>query len=395
MPKVLNNIRVVDITRYVAGPMCAAQLADLGADVIHVEDVGGGEDRTPLPVDPDYPGGAGFIQVNRNKRSIGLNLKSAEGNGVLKRIVANSDIVVSNVPPRASAALGIDYESLCALRPDIIAVEITSFGRVGPYANRTGFDAIAQVMSGATHLSGWPEQPMKSAAAWVDMTAANHATTGALAALLHRQASGEGQRVEVNLWRSALTITNYFLTEELLTGMARGGIGNRAPSGGPADLVQTKDGAIYVAVLGNPMFRRYAELIGNPDLLHDPALQTDEGRADHGERLSQETAEWAGNRTTSEALAALADARIPAGPLLTPKQILEDEHVRQSGYLRHVAVPGLPEPIPYVQPAYTLSASPASIEAGPPAPGEHTDEILRELGYAATEIDELRRAAAI
>lgn len=395
MTKVLDKIRVIDITRYVAGPVCSAQLADLGAEVIHIENIGGAEDRSPLPVDPDYPGGAGFIQVNRNKKGLSLDLTSDSGQAVLKKLIAGCDILVANLPNKAARALGIDYDSLCKIRPDIIFVHITSFGNEGPYADRTGFDAIAQVMSGATYLSGWPGQPMKSAAAWVDMTAGNHGVTGALAALLHRSATGKGQKVEVNLLHSALTVTNYFLLEEELTNMGRSGTGNRAPSGAPADLIKTSDGAVYVAVLGNPMFSRLARLIGHPELTEDPRFSRDELRAKNGELLSEMTNAWASDKTTRDALALLAEHRIPAGPMLKPGEVLRDEHVTSAGFVKHIDVPGLKRPVPYITPPYRLSASPATIETGPPEPGQDTDAILQNAGFTIEEIADLRSRSVI
>jgi crotonobetainyl-CoA:carnitine CoA-transferase CaiB-like acyl-CoA transferase len=304
-------------------------------------------------------------------------------------------MLVMNLPQKAALSMGIDYATLRQIRADIIVVHITSFGNEGPYSARTGFDAIAQVMSGGTHLSGWPGEPMKSAAPWVDMTTGNHATIGALAALLHRKSTGEGQYVEINLWQSALSVVNYFLMEETLTGIGRAGIGNRAPSGGPADLVATTDGAIYVAVLGNPMFQRYAELVGHPELVGDDRFLNDELRATNGETLSQVTAAWSAGKTTAQALDLLATARIPAGPLLRPSEILAHEHVLAAGYVTWIEVPGLLHAVPYIRPAYRLSASPAMIENGPPLPGEHTDSILQDLGYSTAEIDELRSNSVI
>jgi len=395
MKKVLENIRVLDITRYVAGPICTAQLADLGADVIHVENVGGGEDRTPLPIDPDYPAGVGFVQCNRNKRGLSLDLTSDQGQEILHKLLSNTDILVANMPIKALYSLGIDYDTIRKVKPDIIFAHLTTFGSEGPYANRTGFDAIAQVMCGSTHLSGWAQEPMKSAAAWVDMTTGNHATTGILAALLYRNATGKGQKIEVNLLQSAMSVTNYFLMEEELTNMGRVGIGNRAPSGAPCDLIHTKDGAFYVAVLGNPMFKRFCDLVGKPELANDPRFLTDELRAENGVALSEEATAWAADKTTDEALEILAQFRLPAGPMLTPRQILDDPHVRSAGFIQDIDVPGLQKPVPYVTPAYRLSESPASIEVGPPLPGEHTDGILAELGYSAEQISELRSKAVV
>ena len=395
MKKVLENIRVLDITRYVAGPICSAQLADLGAEVIRVENVGGAEDRSPLPVDPEYPGGAGFLQVNRNKKGLSLDMSCDRGQEILEKLVASADIVVANLPGKAARELKIDYDSLRHIRPDIIFVHITSFGNEGPYAERTGFDAIAQVMSGATYLSGWPGQPMKNIAPWVDMTAGNHATTGCLAALLHRNATGEGQKVEVNLLQSALTLTNYFLLEEELTGIGRTGIGNRAPSGGPADLIPTSDGAVYIAVLGNRMFERLAKMIGHPELTDDPRFARDDLRAENGEILSEMVSAWAAGKTTTQLLDILEKHRIPAGPLLKPGEILRDVHVQSAGFVTNLEVPGLAAPVPYINPPYRMSESPASIESGPPTPGEHNDAILGELGYSADQLEELRARSVI
>lgn len=395
MKKVLENIRVLDITRYVAGPICAAQLADLGADVIHVENVGGGEDRTPLPIDPEYPAGVGFVQCNRNKKGLSLDLTSDQGQEILHKLLEQTDIVVANMPQKALASLRIDYDTLRKVKPDIILAHITTFGNEGPYANRTGFDAIAQVMCGSTHLSGWAEDPMKSAAAWVDMTTGNHATIGILAALLYRNATGKGQKIEVNLLQSAMSVTNYFLMEEELTGMNRVGIGNRAPSGAPCDLIHTRDGAFYVAILGNPMFKRFCDMVGKPELASDPRFLTDELRAENGVALSNEATAWAADKTTDEALKILAEFRLPAGPMLSPRQILDDPHVRSAGFLKNIDVPGLKKPVPYITPAYRLSESPATIESGPPLPGQHTDSILAELGYSSGQISELRAKAVV
>jgi crotonobetainyl-CoA:carnitine CoA-transferase CaiB-like acyl-CoA transferase len=395
MPNVLDNIIVLDITRYVAGPICTAQLADLGAEVIHIENIGGGEDRTPLPFDSEYPAGVGFVQCNRNKKGLSLDLTSVEGREILYKLVKKADILVANMPIKALSSLGIEYETIRAIKPDIIFTHMTTFGSEGPYANRTGFDAIAQVMSGSTYLSGWPEEPMKSSAAMVDMTTGNHATIGILAALLYRNQTGKGQKVEVNLLQSALTLNNYFLMEEELTGMGRVGIGNRAPSGAPCDLVHTSDGAVYIAILGQPMYKRFCQMIGKPELFDDPRYATDESRADHGVELSQVASEWSRARTTAEALELLAEFRIPAGPMLSPRQVLDDPHVRTAGFLQNVNVPGIKKPVPFITPAYRLSESPAKIVAGPPLPGEHTDEIMTALGYDEAAIKQLHDQGVI
>jgi crotonobetainyl-CoA:carnitine CoA-transferase CaiB-like acyl-CoA transferase len=395
MKQILEGVRVLDVTRYVAGPVCTALLADLGADVIRIEPPGGGEDRTPLPFAEGFHGGVGFTQTNRNKRGVTLNLATERGKAVFERLLGNADIVVANLPVQTVKSLGLSYERLAKVKPDIIFVHLTTFGTAGPYAERLGFDAIAQVMSGLTHLSGDPGRPMKSQAAWVDMATGFIAAFGAMSALRHRDRTGEGQRIEANLLQTALFVGNYFLIDQAFNHYDRQGTGNRAQSGGPADLVRTKDGWVYMVALGNPMFRRWARLVGREEaLVNDPRFVSDESRAEHGEVLSEVASQWASRYTTAEVLEELARAKIPAGPLLTPQQALDDPHIA-SALLQHVAVDGLSSPVPFVRPPASFSATPASIRSGPPRAGADNETVLGEAGYSPTEIAALRDAGII
>lgn len=399
MTTMLGGVRVLDVTRYVAGPICTALLADLGADVIRIEPPGGGEDRTPLPLKGssgnNFHGGAGFTQVMRNKRGLTLDLSTPEGQRVFDRLLAGADIVVANLPLATVRQLGLAYERLASVKPDIIFLHLTTFGNEGPYTKRVGFDAIAQVMSGTTHLSGEPGKPMKNAAAWVDMASGYLGAFGLMAALRHRDRTGEGQQVEANLLHTALTVSNYFLIEEAINGYQRAGTGNRAQSGGPADLIRTADGWVYMVALGDPMFRRWARAIGREaELCNDPRFASDESRAEHGEALSAIATEWASVRATAEVLAVLEAAKIPVGPLLTPRQVLDDPHVRQQ-FLQPLSVPGLEQPIPYVRPPVKFSKTPGSVHSGPPGVGEHNEVILAEAGFDTDEIAALRAAGTI
>lgn len=395
MANLLEGVRVLDVTRYVAGPVCTALLSDLGADVIRIEPPGGGEDRTPLPFAEGFHGGVGFTQTNRNKRGLTLDLASERGKEVFKRLLKTADIVVANLPPASVRSLGLEYERLAAVKPDIIFLHLTTFGTTGPFADRLGFDAIAQVMSGTTHLSGDPDKPMKSAAAWVDMATGFLGAYGLMAALRHRDLTGEGQRVETNLLQTAMTVSNYFLIDEAFNHYGRVGTGNRAQSGGPADLIRTKDGWVYMVALGNPMFKRWARMVGREEeLLADPRFTSDESRAENGGALSAIAAEWAETRTTAEALAELARFKIPAGPLLTPAQVLRDPQITEV-YMENVPVEGLLKPVPFVRPPVTFSKTPGQIKAGPPRAGQHNDELLGEAGFTADEIEALRAGNVI
>jgi crotonobetainyl-CoA:carnitine CoA-transferase CaiB-like acyl-CoA transferase len=387
---VLAGARVVDMGRFIAGPMCSAMLADLGADVIRVERREGGDDRFQYLTGPNGDNGACFLQWNRNKRSLTLDPMADGARDVLKRLIATADVVVANLPREGLLQMGIDYASLKSIRSDIILVHVSAFGDKGPYADRVGLDGIGQAMSGMNYLSGFGDQPTKSFASWVDCSTAMLSAYGALAAIMHRRATGQGQVVGTNLLRSALNISSFILTEQALTGRDRVASGNRSQSSCPADVVKTRDGWIMLQCVGQPLYRRWAKLMGEESWLTDPRFATDESRAEHGAILSERTSRWAAALTTDEALAILSAAKIPGAPVLSPQQVLEDPHVRAGGYLQEVEYPGLPKPATLVTPGVELSATPATIRHRPPTIGEHTDEILGELGYAAGEIAALR-----
>jgi len=388
---VLDGIRVIDMGRFIAGPMCAAMLGDLGADVIRVERIEGGDDRFQYLTSPAGDNGACFLQWNRNKRGFTLDPLAAGARDVLHRLVRTADVVVANLPHDGLVQMGIDYASLTAIRPDIILVHVSAFGSRGPYADRVGLDGIGQVMSGMTYLSGFGDRPTKSFASWVDCSTAMLSAYGALAAIMHRRATGHGQLVGTNLLRSALNVSSFMLTEQALTQRNRVASGNRSQSSCPADIVQTRDGWIMLQCVGQPLYKRWARLMGEEQWLSDPRFRTDELRAEHGDLLSERTASWAAERTTQEALEQLAAARIPAAPVLTPQQVLDDPHVRAGGYLQEVEYPGLAQPAMLVTPGAELSESPATIRRRAPTTGEHTDRILEELGYSPADIADLHQ----
>ncbi|MDO8289690.1 MAG: CoA transferase [Parvibaculum sp.] len=397
---VLSGIRVLDFGRYIAGPYCAALLADMGADVIRIEKREGSEDRFVQPIVPERGAGEGgegamFLQMNRNKRGLTLDPMTETGRGIVKRLVATADVVVANLPPSTLTAMGLDYPSLKAVKPDIILTMVSAFGHGGPYSERTGFDGVAQSMVGAAYLTGTPDEPVKSYAPWVDFGTASLTAFGTMAALMERMKTGKGQIVEGSLLSTALGYFNFHLIEQELRKTNRQAIGNRSPYAGPADIVRTKDGWILVQAIGAPLFKRWAKLMGEDHWLTDPRFKDDLARGDNGEHLSKRTSEWAALRTTDEALALLEKARIPAGAVNTPQEALDDPHIQAMGYLTRMDFPGLPGPAPIMETPVRLSETPGTLHTRAPLLGEHTDSILTSLGYSAAEIAGFRAEGVV
>lgn len=391
---VLAGLKVLDFGRYVAGPYCATLLGDFGADVIRVERLEGGEDRWIAPVS-DAGEGALFLQLSRNKRSLAYDPKVPESAAMIARLVASADVVVVNVPPSALAKMGLDYATLSAIRPDIILVNTSSFGAVGPWADRPGFDSVGQAMSGSQFLSGPGDVPYRSPITWVDHATAVYAAFGTMLALHERAQSGRGQEVGGSLLGSALAFTSTFLIEQALTGVDRRPTGNRSFLNGPTDTFTTRDGFVVTQVVGDGLFRRWAALVEEPAWLSDSRFASDELRGENGAILSERMARWTIERTTDEALAALAAARIPAGPVLSPQGAIDHPQVAAMGLIEPVAVDRLGVTIPFIRAPIELSGTPATIRRAPPAVGEHNAEILCEIGYAEAEIATLRDAGAI
>jgi len=393
---VLAGVRVLDFGRYVAGPYCATLLGYLGAEVIRIEKRDGGEDRYIAPIAASGEGGV-FFQTACNKKSLTLDPASAQGREIVRRLVRTADVVVANLPPSGLKALGLDYASLKAFRPDIILVTQSSFGDEGPLAERGGFDGVGQAMSGAMHMTGTPGHPIKSAAPYVDYSTAVLSAFGTLAALMQRAQTGAGQEVKTNLLGTAMSVFGSHLVEQSALGIDRVPTGNRVQTSAPSDVFATRDGHILTHTVGNGLFRRWARLMGDADRwINDPRLQSDQSRGDHSEDILARMREWCTGRTTEEALHELQAAGLPSGPVQTLQQALDHPQVAAMRALHAITdFPGLQRPARVPDLPVKLSVSGGGITHRPPLLGEHTDEVLRGLGYSSAEITALRDARVV
>lgn len=383
-----NGIRVLDIGKYIAAPFCAAMLGDMGADVIRVEPVGGGDDRTVMPVSANS--GALHLHVNHNKRSIALDLKKPEARAVLARLIETSDVAVTNMPNDMLKRLRLDYDTFKAINPAIIHTNVTAFGDVGPERESIGFDGIGQAMGGAVYLSGFDGRPTRCAASYVDYATAMSSAFATAAAIYERSRTGKGQSVQTSLLRTALTITNPILIEQALGVRTRTAIGNRSPIAGPSDIFKTTDGWITVQVIGRDMFRRWSDLVGRPELVDEPRFADDIKRGENGEELSALMQTWCDSRSSGECLTALRAARIPGCRVLAPADVLTESQNVEGDFFNWVAFDELKRDMPLVSPVKPTEPPRAARPLG-----ADTDGVMLELGYSRADIDALRAGGII
>lgn len=389
MNRILEKIRVLDFGRFVAAPSCAAILADLGAEVIRIERREGGEDRWLGPVGANGEGGM-FLQNNRNKLSMTLEPRTSDGAEIIRKLILTADVIVTNLPAGTLADMKLRYADVKLLKPNIIMTWITAYGTGGPYSERLGFDAVGQVMSGAVSRAGWPDQPVRTIVPYVDFSTGLAAGMGTLAALMHREATGEGQLVESSLLSTALMTSSAMLIEQQLLQANRVATLNRGQLSAPNNIYSASDGWVLVQVVGQPIFKRWVRLMGEEQWLQDPRFLDDKARGEHWEPLDQRMSAWCRERTRDQALSELEAARVPAYPVNTIQDALDDPHVQAMGYLKPTDYPGLPAPAPLVETPFRLSATPCEYRTRAPLVGEHTGRILQQLGYSDAQIADLR-----
>lgn len=394
----LRGIRVLDLSRVMAGPYCASMLADAGAEVIKIEIPGVGEDSRHFGPFAEGPGGresAYFMMLNRGKKSVTLDLKSPQGLDLLKRLAAASDVVIENFRPGAARRLGIDYASLSALNPRLVYASITGFGQTGPLANRPAYDLVIQAMSGLMSVTGFPDGPPTAVGDSIcDVTTGMFAAWGISTALAGRAASGRGCHLDVAMLDSMFSMLLTVLAKRLYTGAEPGRVGNRHPVTYPVDAFEATDGHVVMVAISDAAFARLMQAIGRPELADDPRFRKNADRSAHEGELRAILQAWMGARSRDEIQKTLDKADVPAGPVWSIADVAASEHARARGL---VADPGHPKlaAAPLVpQPIVVDGIRPPTARA--PMLGEHTDAVLGGvLGLGAGEIAALRKARVI
>ena len=384
----LSRLRVLDLSRVRAGPVCARHFADFGADVIKVETAG----------DEDLGGarhGSDFQNLHRNNRSIAIDLTSPAGKNVFLTLVRTADVVIENYRPDVKDRLGIDYASLREINPRIILASISGFGQDGPYRDRPGFDQIAQGLCGIMSVTGFAGQgPMRAGAAVADVTAGLQAALGIMTAIVERETTGEGQWVQSNLLQAGLTLLDFQAARYTMDGQVPPQVGNDHPTSMPTSAYRTADGFINVAAAGSAIWKRLCDAIGRPDLMSDPRFANAQGRATHRTALAEEINAVLASRPSLEWVESLNAAGVPCGPIHAMDEVFADAQVRHLNAAVAVEHPTLGT-LNILNQAIKLSRTPGAVVTATPERGEHSDEILGEIGLSAAQVAELRASGAI
>jgi crotonobetainyl-CoA:carnitine CoA-transferase CaiB-like acyl-CoA transferase len=392
----LAGLKVVDLTHIMAGPTCTLMLADMGADVIKVEKVPGGDD-TRRSVPPTVGSeSAAFMMMNRNKRGIALDLRSEGGKRVLHRLLAGADVLVENYRRDTIEKLGFGYDALRERHPGLIYCSISGFGRTGPYASRGGFDLVAQAMSGIMSITGTKkgDPPVKCGPPLTDITAGLLATMGILAALHHRSRTGEGQLVDTSLLEAGIVQTYWQSAMTLATGEPPGPLGSAHPLNAPYQAFETADGWIVVGGANQRAWLRLLDVLGAPEIADDPRFKDNPGRMAHLAELEAALAPHFKRRPSAEWLQKFDEAGMPAGPVYDIAQMHADPQVRARDMVVEVPHAKL-GPVPTLGLPVKFSRTPGGPKSGAPLYGQHGREVLAEHGFSGEEIEELFASGAV
>jgi len=386
----LAGLKVIELSHIMAGPACGMLLADLGADVIKVEKFPDGDDSRRM-VPPKVDGeSAAYMILNRNKRGTAINLKSAAGRSILQRMLATADVVLENFRPGTMEKLGLGYDTLRAANPGLIYCQLTGFGTTGPYADRAGFDLIAQGMSGLMSLTGEGpgRPPVKVGVPITDMTAGILGVVAILAAYVHRLKTGQGQKVETSLLEAGILHTAWQSAIFFATGASPGPLGTAHPLSAPYQAIQTADGWINVGAANQANWLRLIEVIGAAELNSDPRFADNAGRMQNLPALIEILTTQLRQHTTAEWLAQFEASGVPAGPVFSIGEMLNDPHVRARNMVVEVEHARLGKTRALGTPI-KFSATPTAVTRAAPVLGQHTRELLHEYGYSDAEIAQL------
>ena len=386
----LKRFTVIDLTRVRAGPTCVRQLADWGANVIKVEmpegpgeSMGGARD------------GSDFLNLHRNKRSMTLDLKQPAGVAVLKRLVKRADVLVENYRPDVKRRLGIDYETLRRINPRLVYGSISGFGEDGPYAARPGFDQVAQGMGGLMWITGLPGQgPVRVGIPIADLTGGIFCAMGILVALLDRETSGEGQWVQTSLLQAQLFMLDFQAARWLVDHEIPPQAGNNHPTSIPTGVFATSDGHINIAAAGGHIWQRFCEAVETPQFLANPAYKTSADRSKNRDALNADIQAIIGKRSSADWIRRFNEIGVPCGPIYRMDEVFADPQVKHLDMVQELDTQ-LRGRIKLQGQPMKLSRTPSRLAVEPPAAGQHTDEILSELGYTRKEIEELRGSGTV
>ncbi len=389
-PLALDGLRVIDLSRVLAGPFCAMLLADLGADVVKVEDTATGDESRTWPPHRDGESAA-YLLINRNKRGITLDLKTPEGGEVLRRLVRDADVLVENFRTGTMESFGLGYEALAAVNPRLVYCSISAFGRSGPRRDQAGYEALMQAFSGIMSITGEPDgAPVRCGVSFLDLTTGILCAFAVLAALRQRERTGRGQRVDGSLLETAVALLNYHAEGYLLTGVVPRALGSGHPSLSPYRNFRCRDGQwVFIAGANDRFWQRLAPALGLADLATDPRFATNPERVRHRAELEAALEEAIGRYDREALLALLAEAGVPATPVNRVDQVMNDPQTAALGLVERVVHPRLGE-VPVIGTPVRFSAMAPGVRRPAPLQGEHTDRVLAELGYMPDDIADLR-----
>ncbi len=390
----LDGIRVLDLSRVIAGPYCAMMLADLGADVVKVERPGRGDDMRYLGNGKDGMS-LGFATINRNKRAIAVDLQHPEGVKIIVELARRADVILENFVPGVAERLGLGYTALSATNPAVVYASVSGYGQDGPYARRPGYNTIAMGMSGLMALTGQPGDPPTRPGGSISDVAASFIAFGAVcAALVQRFRTGRGQHVDVSLLASSVALLPDPSAHYFSSGVVPTRVGNRNPNVTPAEAFKASDGFINVVILNPEQYVKFCRAVGDEGLISEPRFATNEARvANHPDFKARIEAAMA-KRTVNEWVERLVGVGIAAGPIYEFDQVFEDAQVRHMGMVRDVDQPGLGS-VRMLGFPFAVGGSRPPVRRPAPRLGEHTREVLGELGISASEIDRLATFGAV